>query len=410
MKTKCKLIFLLTNLCFCSIAIANTDPAINIEGFKYKTISFAEYIKEVHQNSASISSKQLSVQSAKAMVAPMSARNFNPSFNYSKGAYYNLVPYTPYVSPSSSTYSLSGTLEGWGKRGAREEFANAEVARNESELSSLKRTVESDAIFAYLDTQRVKLNWLAFQKAIEDLSSIKGKEAQSTISDLKVTLNNISNDLKFFGYGLITFVGKPSDAVLIPQGNNISIYPRNFNLNELINEALSKRVDLIALSDNVKSADASANLVSKNRNIDFSPSAWYSTTPPYVSSGTQYGTTHSYGFSVSIPIPIHLRFDADLVSAANNKAQAEYALNDAKNRVLVEIKQALLQYNVAKEKLKIAEQNFLDSQDKNKTTTVQSITQLREKSTELIDAKTNHSKALIFLLRVSGDYEIPKFN
>jgi len=393
-----------------TLAFTQSDPALNIEGFKYKTISFAEYIKEVHQNSASINSKQLSLLSSKAMVAPMAARNINPSFNYSKGAYYNLVPYTPYVSPDSSTYSLSGTLEGWGKRGAREEFANAEVSRNESELSSLKRTVESDAIFAYLDTQRVKLNWLAFRKAIDELSLIKGKEAQSSISDLTATLNNFSNDLKFFSYGLITFVGKPSEEGFIPQGNTINTFPRNLKVNDLISEALSKRVDLIALNNNVKSADAGANLVSKNRNIDLSPSVWYSTTPAYVSSGTQYGTTHSYGFSVSIPIPLQLRFDGDLVSAANNKMQAEYALNDAKNRVTVEVKQAFLQYSVAKEKLKIAEQNFLASQEKSKPRTVQFITQIREKSTELIDAKVNHTKALIFLLRVSGDYEIPQFN
>ena len=43
-----------------NLAFAQSDPALNIEGFKYKTISFAEYIKEVHQNSASINSKQLS--------------------------------------------------------------------------------------------------------------------------------------------------------------------------------------------------------------------------------------------------------------------------------------------------------------------------------------------------------------
>lgn len=406
-----KIIFVLfISIGLSSPTLAQSDPTLNIDGFKFKTISFTEYIKEVHQNSASINSKQLSVLSSKAMVAPMSARNFSPSFNYSKGAYYNLVPYTPYVSPSSSTYSLSGTLEGWGKRQAREDFANTEVARNESELNSLKKTVESDAIFAYLDTLRVKLNWIAYRKALDELSLIKDKEAQNFINDLTVSLNNISNDLKFFGYGLITFVGKSSEEGFIPQGSTINTYPRNLKVNDLINEALSKRVDLIALNDNVKSADANANLVSKNRNIDFSPSAWYSTTPSYVSSGTQYGTTHSYGFSVSIPIPIQLRFDGDLVSAANNKAQAEYALNDAKNRVVVEIQQAFLQYNVAKEKLKVAEQNFLSSVQKTKPATVQSITQIREKSTELIDAKINHAKALIFLLRVSGDYEIPQFN
>jgi cobalt-zinc-cadmium efflux system outer membrane protein len=406
-----KLIFVFfIGLGFLNSVFAESDPTINIDGFKYKAISFSDYLKEVHQNSASINSKQLGVQSSKAMVAPMSASNFSPSFNYSKGAYYNLVPFTPYVSPSSNTYSLSGTLEGWGKRQAREEFANSEVVRNESELISLKKTVESDAIFAYLDTLRVKLNWFIYRNAIDNLIALKEKEAKDSIDDLSVTLDNISNDLKFFGYGLITFVGKSSEEGFIPEGNSINTYPRNLKLNELINEALSKRVDLIALSDNVKSADASANLVSKNRNIDFSPSVWYSTTPPYVSSGTQYGTTHSYGFSVSIPIPIQLRFDGDLVSAANNKAQAEYAFIDAKNRVVVEVKQAFLQYNVAKEKLKNTEQNLKTALKKAKPATIQSIKQIREKSTELIDAKVNHAKALIFLLRVSGDYEIPQFN
>ena len=88
-----------------SLAFAQSDPALNIEGFKYKTISFAEYIKEVHQNSASINSKQLSLLSSKAMVAPMAARNINPSFNYSKGAYYNLVPYS-----GAFSFGLAGLL------------------------------------------------------------------------------------------------------------------------------------------------------------------------------------------------------------------------------------------------------------------------------------------------------------
>ena len=54
-----------------NLAFSQSDPALNIEGFKYKTISFAEYIKEVHQNNVSINSKQLSLLSSKAMVAPM---------------------------------------------------------------------------------------------------------------------------------------------------------------------------------------------------------------------------------------------------------------------------------------------------------------------------------------------------
>ena len=68
-----------------NLAFAQSDPALYIEGFKYKTISFAEYIKEVHQNSASINSKQLSLLSSKAMVAPMAARNITPLLTSAKG-------------------------------------------------------------------------------------------------------------------------------------------------------------------------------------------------------------------------------------------------------------------------------------------------------------------------------------
>jgi glutaredoxin-related protein len=161
-------------------------------------------------------------------------------------------------------------------------------------------------------------------------------------------------------------------------------------------------------NDAIKSAQASFELAKKNRNINLSPSIWLSQTPSYDSSGTQYNKTESYGFSLTIPIPTNLLFDGELVQEANNKLTLELFLKDLKTRVIAEVNQALMQYQFAKTKLADEEKDYAQVAKANSANSAKSIILMRDKEAELVDAKINHAKALIYLQRVSGDYEIPK--
>lgn len=145
-------------------AIAQEDK-LQIEGLNFRAYRLNDFIKIAQQNSGSLRGKELAIDSAVAAVDTMDFLNINPSLTYSKGSYYRATPYTPFVSPQSDTLSLSFTVEGWGKRSSRADYAEAEVNRNKTELDWYRRNVEAEAAMIFVDALRLKEIWLALHKA-----------------------------------------------------------------------------------------------------------------------------------------------------------------------------------------------------------------------------------------------------
>ena len=401
----CKAVIFLCTTATLNVVYAQSGASKSADDIKYVPISLQEYLVQVESNSAAVGAKKLAVQSTKAQRPYMSTPNINPSLTYSRGSYYNATPYTPYVSPGSNTYTLSGTIEGWGKLTARTNFSDAEILRNESELNSIVKAARADAVFAYLDTFRVKKIYDSYENVIRKLVTKKEKaQAEPLITAQK----NSANDLKYFAYTMGVFAGNTSADLLEPSGNLNAFKPREFKAQILVEQALNQRADILYFNDAIKSAQASFEMAKKNRNINLSPSIWLSQTPPYSSSGTDYKRTEAFGFSVTVPIPTNLLFDGELVQEANNKLSLELYLKDLKTRVIAEVNQALMQYQFAKTKLADEEKDYAQAVKDNSDNSAKSIILMRDKEVELLDAKINHAKALIYLQRVSGDYEIPK--
>ena len=386
-------------------AYAQSGLSKGVDDVKYVPIALQEYLVQVESNSAAVGAKKLAVESTKAQRPFMSTPNINPSLTYSRGSYYNATPYSPYVAPGSNTLTLSGTIEGWGKRTARTNFSDAEILRNESELNSIVKAARVDAVFAYLDTLRVKKIYDSYNNAI---SKLVAKKEKAQAEPLITAQKNSANDLKYFAYTMGVFAGNSSADLLEPSGNLNAFTPREYKAQVLVEQALNQRADILYFNDAIKSAQASFELAKKNRNINLSPSVWLSQTPPYTSSGTEYNRSESFGFSVSRPIPKNLLFDGELVQEANNKLTLELFLKDLKTRVIAEVNQALMQYQFAKTKLADEEKDYAQVAKANSDNSAKSIILMRDKEAELVDAKINHAKALIYLQRVSGDYEIPK--
>jgi len=384
---------------------AQSGASKSADDVKYVPITLQEYLVQVESNSAAVGAKKLAVETTKAQRPYMVTPNINPSLTYSRGSYYNATPYSPYVAPGSNTLTLSGTIEGWGKRTARSNFSDAEILRNESELSSIVKATRVDAVFAYLDTLRVKKIYDSYENAIRKLVAKKEKAQAEPLITAQL---NSANDLKYFAYTMGVFAGNSSAVLLEPSGNLNTFKPREFKAQILVEQALNQRADILYFNDAIKSAEASLELAKKNRNINLSPSIWLSQTPPYSSSGTDYKRSESFGFSVTMPIPTNLLFDGELVQEANNKLSLELFLKDLKTRVIAEVNQALMQYQFAKTKLADAEKDYAQVAKSNSDNSAKSIILMRDKEAELVDAKINHAKALIYLQRVSGDYEIPK--
>ncbi|NBY06104.1 MAG: hypothetical protein EBQ82_12120 [Betaproteobacteria bacterium] len=401
---KMKKIFALLGTVLVVPAFAQGAVTFKLDDVSLRPIKFSEFVAQVKESNAWVRSKKLSTESTASWQQSMSAYNINPSFTYSRGTFYAAAPQESYRTPQSGTYTLSGNIEGRGKQDARKEFSSAEVVRQTVDMGALVYGVEVDSAFLFLDALRVKHLWMVKHKALTELERIGGEDNKQAIEDYKQFKTDQANDFKYFALGMASYLGKPSMVLPDPTAE-LNLPIRDFDVRSLVDNAKRARPDILSLEAAFSVAKAADNLAQKNRHLDFSVSVYVTDTPAYtISSGDsnyQYNRGLSYGFSVTLPIPVSQLYDADLVAAKNARLQAEIMLDDAKNRVYFEVNQALIQFNSAKAKLQTALDNQKNQADK-KMANLDDVNNWHAAEVEAIDAKVNYAKAMLFLGRVSG--------
>lgn len=387
---------------------AQSLPPFQSAGIAYKGIDLTDYISELGENNSTLQIRKLGLGSASAYAQQAGTPYLSPTITYARGSMYTQAPYTGYTNPASNTLGAMVTVEGWGKRSAREAQAIADANRLNAEMVAETKSIETEAIFTYIDALRTKLLWQSYQQAIIHLERFQGSVAKQRQTEFHTTQKTLSNDLQYFSYSLINYVGKQDHALPLPLGT-LNLPPRSFNIADLVEGAHEKRADIASTKAAIEAANANLEVVKASKNIDFNPGLYYTETPPYGSSGTNYGSQKSFSFLVSIPLANNLFHDSDIVGAVNNQAQQEINLQATKTKVIVEINQTYLQYQSSKERLAAANKAYQQAKMQG-VQTVDTSLKLREAEAELFDARTVHAKTLILLLRLSGNFEIPSLN
>ena len=400
-----KKIFASLSLVMLAPAFAQDAVAFKLDDVTLRPIKFNEFVAQVKESNAWVRSKKLSNESTASWQQSMSAYNMNPSFSYSRGTFYAAAPMESYRTPQSGTFTLSGNIEGRGKQSARKEFSGAEVIRQSVDLGAMVYGVEVDSAFLFLDALRVKNLWMVKHKALTELEKMGGADNKLAIDDYKQFKTDQANDFKYFALGMASYLGKPG-AVLPDPTADLNVSIRDFDVRSLVDNARRSRPDILSLEAAFNVAKTADNLAQKNRNLDYSVSVYATDTPSYTTQTEGYDPTVynrgiSYGFSISVPIPVSQLYDADLVAAKNARLQAEIMLDDAKNRVYFEVNQALIQFNSAKAKLQTALDNQKNLAGK-KMANLDDVNGWHAAEVEAIDAKVNYAKAMLFLGRVSG--------
>jgi len=176
-------------------------------------------------------------------------------------------------------------------------------------------------------------------------------------------------------------------------------------------------------------ADKNMTLTMKNRNVNFQPYISQTRTPQYkytndvsyslpaigplpaqtiTNGGTTYTAANILTVGVSIPIPItNYLQNADIVSAANQKLSYEMQLKDLKEQIRVQVLQASLRYRASVRRLEHVQEEYREVVQSPNKNSFHAVMDLRDKEGALLDAKTNHLKALIGLWRQSGNYSVP---
>ena len=390
---------------FASISVAQSSVAGMSE---YAPISLTQYLQVVKENNAIIGNKRLSKENAAAIKESLATYQFRPSVSYTKGTFYQQVPYTPYTNPTSNTYGLNTFLEGWGKRSARSEFGDAEIVRSDADYQATEADVQTVATLGYIDALRNRLMFNSYASAAKKISSLQpSAKTKDSTQFLSYYENASAKDLQFTSLGLLNFSGGALNKLPLPIGK-LNVAPQEFNPDQLITQALNNRSDILVMQSALNSAEKNIGVTKANRNWDVQPYVSYTTTPQYDSGGYVNAPQNGFSAGITIPIPVNnFLQNADIVQTANQKLGLEMQLRDLKEKVRVQVMQALLQYDSAKTILAQANAAFSNA-SKSSTSDVAGVMNLRDKEGALIDAQTNHVKALINVWRQSGNYSTPQ--
>lgn len=393
--------FLFTSLLLAAFNV-NAQGSEQTQG---RQLSLSAYVKLAQENNTAIDNKRLALNSSIANKDPMSARVINPALTYSRGSYNAQTPYVPYASPPANTLAISGIIEGWGKRAARQSLAESEILRSEAELRASSNALELEASFAYFDALRPKLGIKAYQQALEKLQSLNLPNTNPEFVDLNQKKLREGKNYRYFSLSMQTLIAKSPDTVVEPIGEG-ECRPLQPQTQQLLSNALSNRSDLNVMDQALKTADNQVTLTKNNRNIDIKPSIWTSRTPSYADGGTQNGASTSMGFSVQVPIPIQLMYDADIVNASNNRQRVENNFQDLKHQIRIDIEQSAMQYETALITYQEKQEAYKDSLKKYPVSNPKNIQLILSAQLAMIDSRINHSKALVYLMNKSGNYDV----
>ena len=391
----------------------------------YSPLTLEQYLDIVKQNNVQIGNASIDVQTANANKEAQSLYRFNPSVSYFRGGMQNQIPYPSYNTPASSTYGLAFNVEGYGKRVARENLAQAQIQANSVQFEGTSANIQTLALGAYIDDLRLTLLVKSYQDALNKLSAYKdnpkAKDAERFLRQYKA---NFEKDVLFVSLSLLNYAGGALQEPPFPRGN-LNYPVQNYNVEDLVLQGQNNRNEVLNLQAAIEVADENVTLVTKNRNVDVTPYVGQTRTPQYTynnglsysgpitgqtytSPGALYTAQNSITAGITIPIPVNNYLQtADIVSAANQKLKIEKQLQDTRSQIRVQVLQAFLQYASAKESLLDSQKEYSDATKNPSKNTIDNIMNVRDKEGALIDAQTNHLKALINLWRQSGNYSIP---
>jgi len=387
---------------------AQSLPAFQSSNTQFRPVTLSAYIGELNLDNPTIKIKKLGSDSATSVAKQAGRPYLSPILTYVRGSMYTQTPYVGYTNPSSNTFGASITVEGWGKRSARQAQAQADLNRQMADALTENKSVETQAIFAYIDALRAKLLWQSYQAAIDRLKPFVSEEATRNKAEFQAAQATLANDLKYYSYTLVGFLGDAEKDLPLPVGT-LNMPPENFNVKTLVSEGLEKRTDIHQGKASIESANANLESIKASKGIDLLPGVYYTETPPYSTGGFEYGAQKSFSFLLSIPLGNGFMIDSDVIAGSNSIAEQEVNLAATKTKVITEINQTYLQYEAAKDRLEKANIYFKAAQTAKKTD-LRSILHIRDAEYELFDARTVHAKTLILLKRLSGHFEVPNLN
>lgn len=265
--------------------------------------------------------------------------------------------------PTVVGLALDVPIELGDQQGARMDVARVGVTQAGTDVEDAIRMLRgqaggywTDALAAQLDLERLRQT-LASLEALVAMN--EARVEAGAIGDVELVQSRVETQM--FRAQVLAAEGAARAAVLAlgallatddldpttqPTGD-LAIESHTFALDDLVEQAMANRPDLERIQLDIDAARAARRLAEAERwgTIDVTAS-WLYSVP---GTDTQYGQSdyHAVGLMLAIPIPFRLLWHGEIDEASAMEQAAEARFAQARQRLEVEIRQALTRYEAA---------------------------------------------------------------
>lgn len=261
--------------------------------------------------------------------------------------------------------AISWTLELGRKRKARIEAAKNEAEYSKLQLQDYLRNLLADATLGYIEALKSKAllnvqkesyqSMLKLAKSdsirykLGDISRVTSQQSKLEASSLLNEVYHLEGTQQQSVTALSDFIG--SDSTEKDVTGDLNSFNRNYNLNDLITQAVNERSDLLASKQNINTAASRIKLEKANRIIDLGLSAGAGHNTVANNEIAPSPAVNTVKLGISVPLKFSNRRNADLKIAEMGYSQAETEYRQIENSIRMEVTQAYQQYSSAQKQL-----------------------------------------------------------
>lgn len=263
--------------------------------------------------------------------------------------------------------SVGWTLELGGKRKARINLAKDQSELSKIQLQDFFRNLRADASLGYVDALKSKAilevqqdsykNILQLAKSdsiryrLGTISLVTSKQSKLEAASLLNEVYQAESAEQQALTGLTVFL---SDSKITDRyvAGDFNAFNRDFNIDDLIIQALNTRADLLAAKQNTQVAQRQINLEKANRKIDLGINAGAERHTEATNEIAPSPTVNAVKVGLSIPLKFSNRRNAGLKIAEMAHSQAELEYHQIEQGIQAEVKQAYQQYMATQKQVK----------------------------------------------------------
>jgi outer membrane protein, heavy metal efflux system len=271
------------------------------------------------------------------------------------------------------------TIEWWGKRKWRIRAADQALHAAAATLQDFLRNLKLDAAAAYADAlaaQRI-VDQLhassAFLNKLNSAQQIRFKAGDISRPDLLETqveqqefLNDLSraeDDAETARFALSTFLGKNRGQTGFIVSGELKQRSGDYRIDNMIQEALTQRTDLIALRYARDAADSGVELAKASRIPDVDIGVNYAFNPAVVNPMDPTPNDHQLTLTFAIPLPLFDRGQYAISKAKAAAHQSQVQLGAAELHAEVDIRTAYTLYQSALKRVASFDNGILKNAD-----------------------------------------------